>query len=393
MTDTRNTTSDPTPEWRKLVSEPNPADGFYVFDIVTLAGLKSLVTEKRQDARDLAHEAYAFVQSRGTYLVTECNGEQCKPSPEAECPTWDGTRKSIDHLIARCNKHYPEVTAIMITGGFDGADSPREYWDGSYEPWVSSWYELVWRKPVDPTPEEIAAITRREYEAEADCGQRVYDLTHEAELPDPEDFDPGDNPGLSLSEQYPGEQLCPEEPDISPWGEENTDWLVKWGKKMMDYQHVDMVDLPDDLPIDPVPPIEDVYVLGIERIDGVNIEVRHYVADYVINCIRYWASHVDNSVPYCWASAGMLAGKPEMYCHRMEGPHDLHVAKLGEQLVIWVDEGSTTAALAKLEANLYVPSVSEMQEAVDRDRDHPRFWIDDEPPATMAQDFDQDFAI
>lgn len=171
-----------------------------------------------------------------------------------------------------------------------------------------------------------------------------------------------DNPGLSLSEQYPDEELCPEE----------------------------------DLPIDPVPPADAEYVLGLETIDGMTIEIRHYVADYVMNCIRYWGSHVDNHVPYCWDNIWM--GITEIYCHRMEGhdphnPHSLHVAMVGNIPVIWADDGHTTDALQQLETNLYVPSVGEMQAAIDHERDVQRYDFYDETPATMAQDFGEDFTI
>lgn len=116
---------------------------------LNLAGIKRFVAEKRDEARNEALELYACAFSRGTFLCTaDKYGDQCAPYPEAECPTWHGTLKEINELIAlvRGGK-YPEVARIYISGGFDGAESPFAYYQNEdYEPWASSWYELIWSK-------------------------------------------------------------------------------------------------------------------------------------------------------------------------------------------------------------------------------------------------------
>ena len=101
----------------------------------------------REVARSEAKENFAFVQSRGTWLCTESSGDQCQPAPEADCPTWDRTLKSIDRLIVRVLQNYPEVTHVVISGGYDGAASPHAFFkEDDYEPWASSWRVVVWQR-------------------------------------------------------------------------------------------------------------------------------------------------------------------------------------------------------------------------------------------------------
>lgn len=89
------------------------------------------------------------IASRGTFLATADDGGQCEPRPEADCPTWGGTQREIDALIAEVVKSHPNVTRIYIGGGYDWASSPRAYRDGDYAPWAASWGVNVWKRDQD----------------------------------------------------------------------------------------------------------------------------------------------------------------------------------------------------------------------------------------------------
>jgi hypothetical protein len=119
----------------------------YIFDIVNMNGLRSLIAEKRAEAVMVAKEQGVWIRSRGTYLTTSDGHGQCDPRPAAECPDWKGTKKEIDELIALCMRDYPEVKMILIEGGYDSADTFEDLWrNDNYAPQSSWWDEVVWKK-------------------------------------------------------------------------------------------------------------------------------------------------------------------------------------------------------------------------------------------------------
>ena len=121
-----------------------------MYQFKTLAEIKSEVSEAREEAIREAHQACGrrgHFPSRGTFLSTAGRFGQCEPRPQAECPTWGGTFKEIEELVALCLAQYPEVTHIYIGGGYDHAESVREYTEGIYTPWAGSWEVMVWQRP------------------------------------------------------------------------------------------------------------------------------------------------------------------------------------------------------------------------------------------------------
>lgn len=112
-----------------------------------LNDLKDAVEDARKDAVREAQDCAACAFSRGTFLATaDLCGDQCSPFPEADCPTWRGTWKEIAELVNDIQANHPHVGEVYISGGYDGAESPRDYRDGVYEPWVSSWLVSVWKR-------------------------------------------------------------------------------------------------------------------------------------------------------------------------------------------------------------------------------------------------------
>jgi hypothetical protein len=114
----------------------------------TYAELERAVIQERQHAMREGYRDNKCAFSRGTFLCTsnDRNG-QVRPYPEAECITWNESMKQIRSLVEEVLRDYPEVDEIYIGGGFDGANSPRDYHEyGEYEPWVSNWQVTVWRR-------------------------------------------------------------------------------------------------------------------------------------------------------------------------------------------------------------------------------------------------------
>lgn len=90
------------------------------------------------------------IHSRGRYLAT-IGGEgdqrdQCDPYPGAEAIEWRGTLKELLAAVHIISNGYPNVKELWIEGGFDGAENPREFMDGLYDPWVGTWEVLVWTR-------------------------------------------------------------------------------------------------------------------------------------------------------------------------------------------------------------------------------------------------------
>ena len=117
--------------------------------IKTLKEIKELISDARHEAKTEARRGYRFkcLFSRGTHLCTASNGDQCSPQPEAEAYEWKGNLGQIKTLIADVEANYPEVDEVYIAGGYDGADSPHEYYKESYyDSWVGEWSVTVWTR-------------------------------------------------------------------------------------------------------------------------------------------------------------------------------------------------------------------------------------------------------
>lgn len=114
---------------------------------LTSIGIRAFVGEEREAAKKDAECDYKVVRSRGTFLCTSnFAGAQCEPSAEATCPKWSGNISEVRDLLAVVERFYPEVAEIYISGGYDGADSLTDMFEGKYDPWVSNWHLTVWER-------------------------------------------------------------------------------------------------------------------------------------------------------------------------------------------------------------------------------------------------------
>jgi hypothetical protein len=95
-----------------------------------------------------------FVLSRGRYLsisVVDANGNVRDLYP-GEARRWDGTLSDLQRAIEFARKECTSTEKpfeIGIFGGFDYADSLRDYQDGEYSPLVAEW-EVTY--PVSEIP-------------------------------------------------------------------------------------------------------------------------------------------------------------------------------------------------------------------------------------------------
>lgn len=113
-----------------------------------LSSLKQAVSQARADAESEARASFPWVRSRGTFLSTlNERREQCRPCPEAECNSWNGTWREIQAMIRDVEANHPHVHVVYISGGYDGAEGYHALWlDDNYEPWASSWNVTIWER-------------------------------------------------------------------------------------------------------------------------------------------------------------------------------------------------------------------------------------------------------
>ncbi len=110
--------------------------------------LMSQLKKARQVALSEAKATgYKHVPSRGTFLCTSNKKEgQVDPALEGDMLSWDWTLRQIKELVAKVEANYPEVDEVYLAGGYDGAESVRDYIDGCYEPCLGMWDLVVWSK-------------------------------------------------------------------------------------------------------------------------------------------------------------------------------------------------------------------------------------------------------
>lgn len=119
-----------------------------MFLVENFSDLKSQIRLAREPAYAEAAAQYKWFRSRGMFLCTATESrEQCNPAPEASAPFWNGTWKSVKSLVELVEKQDTNVGEIYIAGGYDGADSHQNLWIyQNYEPSISSWSVLVWKR-------------------------------------------------------------------------------------------------------------------------------------------------------------------------------------------------------------------------------------------------------
>lgn len=101
-----------------------------------VSDIKEAVSVAREAAENEAIRSCpkkGMIRSRGAWLIVKVPGEgDCRIS-DGMMP-FKGTQKQIDALIAE----FPEA-GIYVEGGFNYAESVRDFCDGAYDPWVSEW--------------------------------------------------------------------------------------------------------------------------------------------------------------------------------------------------------------------------------------------------------------
>ncbi len=112
----------------------------------TRAALADAVSAARSDCLDFLRRQpetrRLWLVSRGAWVRTI--GLDGNASNESD--TWDfkPTAKCFAELAALRND--PNVSAVYVEGGFNGAESGRDYADGAYDPWVGEWSVPVWSR-------------------------------------------------------------------------------------------------------------------------------------------------------------------------------------------------------------------------------------------------------
>ncbi len=112
----------------------------------SLADVKAACSGAHQDAltwakREIGRGTYI---SRGRSFVSLRDGDLV--GGEAECWSWDGTLKGLVAAIDEA-RFSDRADTLVIQGGINYADTPRDYADGAYDPWVGEWAVTVWRRP------------------------------------------------------------------------------------------------------------------------------------------------------------------------------------------------------------------------------------------------------
>ena len=110
--------------------------------------IKDAVAEARNEAYYGGKQSVGkgiILQSRGSSLIANDKGGSIWQEGEW---AWDGTKKDLEAAIAKA-KADPKAIELYISGGYDGAESPYDFREGNYCPWVSEWCVLLWaRNPV-----------------------------------------------------------------------------------------------------------------------------------------------------------------------------------------------------------------------------------------------------
>ena len=98
----------------------------------TLSELKNLVSQARDNAKEIAQGHYSFIRSRGA-SISVYDEHQEKITEEGEIEF-----KSLKSLKEAISQN-PNLSSLSISGGFDGAETMQDLNDGFLETWLSEW--------------------------------------------------------------------------------------------------------------------------------------------------------------------------------------------------------------------------------------------------------------
>lgn len=107
--------------------------------------LKADVAAARADCKDALRRdpdtSRLWLVSRGAWVRTiDAKGE----ANETDSWPFLGTAWEFVQLTALTAR--PDISAIYIEGGFNAAESGRDYADGNYDPWVGEWSVAVFNR-------------------------------------------------------------------------------------------------------------------------------------------------------------------------------------------------------------------------------------------------------
>lgn len=114
----------------------------------THAEMNEAIVAERAKARKEAREACGpgALRSRGTYTITADNTGRAGPCDESLVYFDHKSKKTLRALIEKIEANYPNTTEIYVEGGFDFAESVRDMNEGIYDPEVSVWSLLIWKR-------------------------------------------------------------------------------------------------------------------------------------------------------------------------------------------------------------------------------------------------------
>jgi len=108
------------------------------------AALAEAVKAARGDCRDALKRdketRSLWIVSRGAWVRTM--GKNGDASNETDSWDYKPTVRLFNELAELRNN--PEVSAVYIEGGFNGAASGQDYADGAYDPWIGEWSVTLW---------------------------------------------------------------------------------------------------------------------------------------------------------------------------------------------------------------------------------------------------------
>jgi len=111
------------------------------------SSFKAEIASARAVALKEARAESPFPKSRGTFLGTSNERGGCHPVYEGEAIEWDGTKKSLDALVALVIAEYPQATTVYVMGGYDGYETFADQLEhGDYDPSVSVWEVTYWTR-------------------------------------------------------------------------------------------------------------------------------------------------------------------------------------------------------------------------------------------------------
>lgn len=111
-----------------------------------ISEIKAEIAKLKGAAAKEAKLFYPVIKSRGVWLSTTDKDGQCDPSPGAEAQAWKGTVGELSETIELIKFKYPNVEALWLEGGYDGANSEEEFDTDNYTPWASNWELKIWSR-------------------------------------------------------------------------------------------------------------------------------------------------------------------------------------------------------------------------------------------------------